>query len=268
MKLLILLLTVFVLQSCKCQNETSTMSGDSEQEKQTEILYGSYTISSIETNRNLPGNLSITFGQNTNKVSGFSGCNRFFGTYTIEKNSIFISNLATTKMYCENVMDVEQYLLKALSNVNMFLVKNNQINLNNGDAILIEASKDSIYSIQPENNYLIEYSVSSRGFYKQITINKKSITILEQRAGTPEAKGLGEQNWKTLIKAISSINIKTIPKLEAPSKAFQYDGAAIARLKITDNGKTYQTQPFDHGNPPKEIANLVKEILSISENIE
>ncbi|WNH08430.1 META domain-containing protein [Thalassobellus suaedae] len=244
------------------------MNDNSEQEKQTELLSGSYTISSIESNRNLPDNLNITFDQNTNKVSGFTACNRFFGTYTIEKNSISISNLATTKMYCKNVMDIEKHLLKALSNIKTFSIKNNQINLNNGDAILIEASKDSLDSIQPENNYLIEYSASSRGFYKQITINKKNISILEQRAGTPTAFSLGEQNWKTLIKAISSINTKTIPNLEAPSKAFQYDGAAIARLKITDNGKTYQTQPFDHGNPPKEIANLVKEILSISENIE
>jgi hypothetical protein len=33
-------------------------------------------------------------------------------------------------------------------------------------------------------------------------------------------------------------------------------------------GKEYQTQTFDHGNPFEEIQALVKEILSIAQNIE
>ena len=69
-------------------------------------------------------------------------------------------------------------------------------------------------------------------------------------------------------KRAKKIALGTISNLEAPSKNFQFDGAVLAKLTIVYDGVTYQTQPFDHGNPPKEIALLVKEILSISQNIE
>jgi hypothetical protein len=67
---------------------------------------------------------------------------------------------------------------------------------------------------------------------------------------------------------LKPVNVENIPNLKAPSEKRFYDGAAIATLSIVYNGETYTTPSFDHGNPPNEIAELVKEILSISENIE
>ncbi|SFZ89743.1 hypothetical protein SAMN05428642_101536 [Flaviramulus basaltis] len=119
-----------------------------------------------------------------------------------------------------------------------------------------------------QENISVEYTASSRGIYKQIIVDKKTISTLQKRGGIPTTKVCNETYWDNLIKVIKSINIDSISSLQAPSKAFQYDGAAIANLKITHNGKTHETPPFDHGNPPKKIAELVKEILSISENIE
>lgn len=123
-------------------------------------------------------------------------------------------------------------------------------------------------SNQSKENYVIDYTTSSRGVYNQIIINEKIISSFQKRGVEPNSKPCDEKNWNTIIEMLGSIDIETISTLKAPSKAFQYDGAAIAHLKITKGDKTYESEPFDHGNPPKYIAELVKEILSISKNIE
>lgn len=131
-----------------------------------------------------------------------------------------------------------------------------------------KASKINDESLQTGGDYIIEYLTSSRGIYNQIIINKKTISSLKTRGGSPSLHPIGGKNWNTITKMLERIEVENISTLKAPSKAFLYDGAAIAHLKITKGDKTYESAPFDHGNPPKEIAELVKVILSISENIE
>lgn len=114
----------------------------------------------------------------------------------------------------------------------------------------------------------IEYSAHSRGTYKHIFVNKKQISIENKRGESPIVKTCNESHWDALLKALKPVDIENISNLKAPSEKRFYDGAAIANLKIIYKGKTYETPSFDHGNPPNEIAELVKEILSISENIE
>lgn len=113
-----------------------------------------------------------------------------------------------------------------------------------------------------------EYSAQSRNSYKNIKINKKSISIVNKRDTAPHTKICSEVHWNKLLKAIKPIDVENMPNLKAPSENRFFDGAAIARLKIIYDGTTYESQSFDHGNPPKEIELLVKEILSISQNIE
>ncbi|WP_303316309.1 hypothetical protein Q4Q34_05755 [Flavivirga abyssicola] len=113
-----------------------------------------------------------------------------------------------------------------------------------------------------------EYSAQSRAFYKNIKINKKNVFVGDKRDTTPTSKTCSEAHWNMLLEALKLINVENISTLKAPSEDRFFDGAAIARLKVIYNGTTYETQAFDHGNPPEEIKGLVKEILSISENIE
>ncbi|MGA1227208.1 MAG: META domain-containing protein [Tamlana sp.] len=244
------------------------MQNDIEQAGENETLSGTYVISSIGANNKLPNNLTVKFDDANNKISGFAGCNCFFGNYSTDSNSLKIEVLASTKMYCENLMDVEDELLKTLGKVNVYSIDQNQISLKSEDLILIEAFLEPSDTEQSKKNYIIEYSASSRGVYNQIIINEKIISSSQKRGGEPNRKPCDEKNWNTIIEMLGSIDIETISTLKAPSKAFQYDGAAIAHLKITKGDKTYESAPFDHGNPPAEIAELVKEILSISENIE
>ncbi len=50
------------------------------------------------------------------KASGTSGCNRYFGEYKIEGNTIHFSKIGTTKMACEeNKMKIEKRFLEILN---------------------------------------------------------------------------------------------------------------------------------------------------------
>jgi heat shock protein HslJ len=61
--------------------------------------------------------LSLQLDPSNNQISGYSGCNRFFGkaTWNSKKNKVTIGNLASTKMFCENKSELEAQILSALS---------------------------------------------------------------------------------------------------------------------------------------------------------
>jgi putative lipoprotein len=58
----------------------------------------------------------ITLGSD-GKAFGRGGCNQFFGKYKLEEEGIRIGPLASTMMYCERTMAVEDAFLKALGAV-------------------------------------------------------------------------------------------------------------------------------------------------------
>jgi heat shock protein HslJ len=60
----------------------------------------------------------ITLGSD-NKAFGRGGCNQFFGKYMLEGEGIRIGPLASTLMYCEKTMAVEDAFFKALGTVRM-----------------------------------------------------------------------------------------------------------------------------------------------------
>ncbi|MDR0604022.1 MAG: META domain-containing protein [Bacteroidales bacterium] len=66
-----------------------------------------------QLDKNQPPNLKLS----EDKISGYSSCNRFHGTYTMEKNKITFSHIAITKMLCPETNEIESIYLKALSNV-------------------------------------------------------------------------------------------------------------------------------------------------------
>ncbi|MBU2950650.1 hypothetical protein KO493_08075 [Tamlana agarivorans] len=122
--------------------------------------------------------------------------------------------------------------------------------------------------IPTENMITFEYTATTRGSYHKIRVIKNMIVVSKKR-GKPGAPVILEASeWEKLKNLLESVPLDDIKTLKAPSKHFAFDGAAKASLKMTSNEKTYVTPPFDHGNPPQTIAPLVKELLSISENIE
>lgn len=255
MKFSLLILIMFSIKSCT-GTKTTIHNTD-----MTDEISGTFKVIILVENNSLTINPEINFDTSTNHVSGFSGCNRYSGSYTIDGNKISFGPLASTKMMCrEEANTVEQQMFETLSQVNSYLLINNELTLLKDKTVLITAKQDNLY--------IIDYTAQSRGLFQQIIISDQIVSIQKDRNSKPISHPYSNSDWAKLITLLDNVNIESISKLEPPSKAHQYDGAAIATLKITYKGKTYKTQSFDHGNPPKKIEALVNEILSISQKIE
>ncbi|WP_248724806.1 META domain-containing protein [Seonamhaeicola sp. ML3] len=252
MKWILMLFSVMALKTCDNSNG----------QKQNTMLNDTFNITTLNGNDVSEFNLNITFNDSTKQVSGFSGCNRFFGSFGTIDNGLRFGPIGSTRMMCSpKFNDVESKMLDALSKVNLFSVKGDTLIFSNGDRVLMEATKQDLA-------ISLEYNQHSRNSFQVIQINEKSISVQNERNGSITKMGCTDEQWDKLINLIKTINIETLSSLDAPSQKRLFDGAAIAKLKVTLNGKTYETPSFDHGNPNTAITNLVKEILSIAQNIE
>lgn len=82
------------------------------------------------------GKESVTLSQrvptliltDTNTLYGFSGCNRFFGKYSVEGNTIKLEPGGSTMMACPDMPFESQYM-KALSEMTTYSVENKELKL-------------------------------------------------------------------------------------------------------------------------------------------
>ena len=110
----------------------------------------------------------------------------------------------------------------------------------------------------------MEYSAVSRGVYKKIVVQNKTVSVTNGRDAQPIEKKINDAKWKQIVTEFSKIKLESIPTLKAPTEKRFYDGAAIGNLKITQNQKTYETKGFDNGFPPKEIEKLVNLLVDFA----
>ncbi len=120
-----------------------------------------------------------------------------------------------------------------------------------------------------EYHTAFEYEAFSRGFFLHIEVNEKYIKTSKDRSLKKiKTKKCLNKDWEHLLAITKTIAIKSIGQLEAPDNKRHIDAAAIAHLNIISQGQKYHSANFDHGNPPKEIKQLVNTILSLAESIE
>ena len=110
----------------------------------------------------------------------------------------------------------------------------------------------------------IEYSALSRGYYKTITVQNKTVSVVKERNAEAVKNNIDDAKWNKIVDAFSKVNLEGLSTLKAPTDKRTYDGAAIGNLKITKDGKTYETPGFDNGFPPKEIEKLVNLLVDFS----
>ena len=80
--------------------------------------------------------LTLRLESATTRASGFAGCNRFSGPYTLGADSLSFGALASTKMACAQGNDVEVAYLAALAEVRTFTATDSVLTLlGNGTAI-------------------------------------------------------------------------------------------------------------------------------------
>lgn len=130
-----------------------------------------------------------------------------------------------------------------------------------------ESQKTAVQNITKPNSYIIEYRTQSRKEQKSIKISSKYFYVSAANTNK-NIKNYSNKQWQQLLHHIKDINVEELPNLKSPSKDFLFDGAALTKLVITKNDKVFETPPFDQGNPNIKIAALIKDIVSLSKNIE
>lgn len=88
------------------------------------------TVSKADFNGKDVPNMEINI--NTNRVSGFSGCNRMTGNLFFEKDVLRFTNIASTRMACPN-LNAESEFLKALQNGTSYKIRDNRLYLSNSE---------------------------------------------------------------------------------------------------------------------------------------
>jgi len=113
---------------------------------------------------------------------------------------------------------------------------------------------------------MITYQALSRGFYLNVEIQGSKMTIIRERETLGKQYDLSYPDIKEVTHLYQKINLDELADYKAPTEKRFNDGAAIANLTVNYQGKTYNSQGFDHGNPPAEIAVFVNKIVSFTEN--
>lgn len=85
--------------------------------------------------------ITLSFDEKQMKVNGFAGCNRFFGTYQSEGSKITFSGLGSTKMFCQDKMDVEDNYFKALGMVQSFKFAEDRLTMLADNQLILEFRK-------------------------------------------------------------------------------------------------------------------------------
>ncbi len=112
----------------------------------------------------------------------------------------------------------------------------------------------------------ITYNAESRGVYLNIEVKKATITIMKDRNGeNVETLELDLIDWEDICLMVEKSNVENIKRYKSPSENRFSDKAAIANLKIQYEDTSYESNSFDHGNPPEQLKELIEKILALSE---
>lgn len=205
------------------------------------------TINSDEVSQSL----AFLEFRSDNTVSGFGGCNNFSSTYTISANRISFGTIASTDMFCEDIVDIEGAYLRILGEAKTFTITENvlaifsetdQLGLTNnpirsdgivgewqyaesleGDAIIpVLDNTQIILDIESTGNFTVKSCNTSTGTY---TIDSNSIqfarnTVTDNTCTSPQ--GAMEQENK-FINDLSHVY------------SFEITDSQILRLFYSDN---------------------------------
>ena len=71
------------------------------------------------------------------RASGFAGCNQFSAAYTATSDTLQVTSIAMTRMFCAETMELESRYVGALETTRKYRLNNNRLELlNDRDVIL------------------------------------------------------------------------------------------------------------------------------------
>lgn len=130
---------------------------------------------------------------------------------------------------------------------------------------------ESLSPITQEKAMVITYEAASRGYYLKIIVDQKNILYYDKEgrdSNIPFMKICKSKEWKSLTTFLENTRITSLPKFKAPSTNYTMDRVPLAHLTISVGNKKYNSNSFDHGNPPLEIKPIVNYMISLSPTIE
>lgn len=80
----------------------------------------------------------VRFEEDKDSFGGNGGCNGFGGDLSVNRSNINMSQIISTKMYCEGTSEIENRFLNELEKVNRFEIKGKNLLLYNGRRLALE----------------------------------------------------------------------------------------------------------------------------------
>lgn len=96
--------------------------------------------------------------------------------------------------------------------------------------------------ISQDQEIVVEYSAITRGSFKQVKIGDGQISVQKSRTDNKETIDCKKEDWDKMMELLSDVHLENLSKLEAPSKAHEYDAALAASLTITKDGNHIKQQ--------------------------
>ena len=212
MKTTTILLFAIILNACGASNKTASKLSDDTMKNTEETLNGTFIVSKMNV-ESLTEHLTISFDEATNRVTGYSGCNSFFGNYSINGSAIAFNNLGSTRRMClDNENEVEKQMLTALGETTNFTIVDNIITLLNAKKELLSAAKNSEEKLS-QDTIKIEYNAHTRGSYKKIILENNTVSVQNRHDSKPMVESCSEEDWNAVMKLILDTNIKALTTL-------------------------------------------------------
>lgn len=141
-KLTIFIIIMFFLAGCKSARNVPERTAQQfpGNEKFTLVVFNNQKIDTPDGHKQV----SVRFSKEVNQISGYAGCNRFFGSYEIKSDSLSFGVMASTRMACTD-MQIEDRLLTSLNN-NRFRFQLNQ------DTLVLVNHKDTLIFLISESD--------------------------------------------------------------------------------------------------------------------
>ncbi len=86
--------------------------------------------------------LFIQLNPDLKRVTGFAGCNQIGGDYELNGKKLSFKT-SSTRMFCENKMEIESAFLQALNEVNGFSITEHDLSLMHEKNVLLKFQADT-----------------------------------------------------------------------------------------------------------------------------
>ena len=112
-----------------------TFTGCDETKKTIEVagtvqLSGEYTVIEIGKSATTGDPKKNTFTALDKTIRGYSGCNSFFGNYTLDGFTLSFGDIAISERYCDElIMETERALLRAIGDTGSYFLKDKVLTL-------------------------------------------------------------------------------------------------------------------------------------------